>query len=143
MKADTFVKIGLVLAFVTALLFWQDVWAWIDSKPPMELALDVIGFALKWFYLALLAFLAASVPHYIKPWLKLTRLNGRRRLKAARRGRWHGQPVEARVKMPRMNRNEALVWMMSQMAKSNPSPRPSQTKGAFGEGAKDEIHLRF
>lgn len=140
MKAETFVKIGLALAFVTALLFWKDVWAWVDSKPPLELAQDVFGFALKRFYLGFLAFLVATIPHYIKPWLKLARLNGRRKLRAARRG--YPQQVEARVTMPKVNRNEALVWMASQMAKANPSPRTSQ-RSAVREGPSDDIQLRF
>jgi hypothetical protein len=143
MKAITFVKIALVLVALTALLYWQDVWAWVSAKSAFELAGDILGFVLKWFFIGLFGFLAATLPHYVTPWLKLARLNGRRKLRAARRDRWHGQQVDARVKIPRMNKNEALVWMMSQMAKGNPSSRPTQ-RSALREGAKPEdIQLRF
>lgn len=144
MKAITFVKIALLLVELTALIYWQDVWAWVSAKTWSELAGDILGFALKWFYLAIFGWLAVTIPHYLNPWLKLARVNGRRKLRAARRdGGRSSHQVEARTTMPRTNKNQALVWMMSQMAKDNPSPRPPKTNGAFGEGTKDEIHLRF
>lgn len=142
MKAITFVKIALFLVTLTALIYWQDVWAWVSAKSAAELAGDILGFALKWFYLAIFGFLAATLPHYVTPWLKLARLNGRRKLRAARRNQG-GMQVEARTTMPRTNKNEALVWLMGQMAKGKPSPLPPQ-RSALREGAKpEEIQLRF
>jgi hypothetical protein len=83
------------------------------------------------------------VPEYVKPWLKLFRRKQRQAWKGLRRGR--PQQVEARVTMPRANKNEALVWMASQMAKNSPTPRSPQrsAKSAFGERADDEVQLRF
>lgn len=77
----TAVKIAVFLALLTALLYWRVVWAWVNSMTPMELAKELMGFSLKWFFLATLTFLAANLPHYLKPWLRLVRKNGRRRYK--------------------------------------------------------------
>jgi hypothetical protein len=113
MKAIKIINIALVLVMVAALFYWREVWGWVSAKTWNELAGDIIGFCLKWFFLAIFGWLAVQIPHYVSPWLKLARLNGRRKLKEARRGR--GQQVEARVTMPRMSKNEALAWMASQM----------------------------
>ena len=86
MKAKIIIKFALLLVFVTAMFYWRDVWAWVSAKTWDELTADIIGFVLKWFFLAIFGWLAVQVPHYIEPWLKLTRLNGRKSLKAARRG---------------------------------------------------------
>ena len=143
MRAQTFVKVALVLVALTGLLFWRDVWAWVDGKSSMELAGDILGFALKWFYLAIFGFLAATLPHYVTPWLKLARLNGRRKLRDARRGCGHGQKVEARTTMPRMNKNEALLWMMSQISKSQTPTQDSPKRSTRLEDGGNEIKLRF
>ena len=139
MNAKTIVRIALGLVFVAALFYWRDVWGWVSAKTWDELAGDILGFCLKWFYLAIFGWLAMTIPHYIKPWLKLARVKRRNMLRAARRG----QPIEARVTMPKVNKNEALAWMMNQMARTNASPRSPQTRSAFGERAEDEIQLRF
>jgi hypothetical protein len=137
MKTKNIINIALGLVFIACIYYWREVWGWVGAKTWDELAADIIGFCLKWFYLAIFGWLAVQVPHYVTPWLKLARLSGRRRLKAARRG--NGQPVEARTTMPRMNKNQALLWMAS-LTNSNPASIPSQKH----VGARDDdIHLRF
>jgi hypothetical protein len=116
MKAETFVKIGAALAFVTALLFWQDVWTWVSNKPPLELAGEILGFCLKWFYLALMAFLLATLPHYVRPWLKVFRRNGQMRLRQVRRDQRFGGSASQQVKAPRFDANKALLALLSKQA---------------------------
>jgi hypothetical protein len=82
---------------------------------------------------------ALGLPKILNAWSGMLRLKRRAARRAARRG----QPVEARVTMPRGGANKALVWMATQLAKQNPSPLPPQTKSAFGEGASNDIHLNF
>jgi hypothetical protein len=123
-------------------LFWREVWGIFAGKSPLE-ALDMIGqFLLHVGMLTIVGFLVTTIPAFIKPWLKVARLNGRRRLKSVRR---QPQQVEARMAMPKMNKNQMIEWLVSQQVlKSNPSPRSPQTKGTFGERANaDENQLRF
>jgi len=118
MKAETFVKIGVGLAFVTALLFWQEVWGWVDGKESMEIAQEIIGFALKWFYLALLAFLAASVPHYIKPWLRAFRRRGQAQYKRTKRNNRTAQQAP-RQRAPNLKLADRLALMVLQREGGN------------------------
>jgi hypothetical protein len=97
MKAKTFVNIALLLVGIAVLIYWREVWQWVSAKTWDELARDIIGFCLKWFYLAIFGWLAVTIPHYLKPWLKLARVNGRQRLKAIRRGR----SVQTTTKTPK------------------------------------------
>jgi hypothetical protein len=77
-------KIALFLVAFTALLYWREVWGWVSAKTWNELAGDILGFALKWFYLAIFGFLANTIPHYVTPWLKLLRRKGQMQLRQSR-----------------------------------------------------------
>jgi len=143
MNIKTIVKIALFLVAITVLLYWRDVWGWVSAKTWSELAETILGFALKYFYLALFGWLAVTIPHYLNPWLKLARMNGRRKLRAARRSRNDGLQVEARTTMPRMNKNEAIAWMVSQMAKSQTIPSPRARNASRLDESGTDIQLRF
>lgn len=84
MNAKTIVKAALFLVAITALFYWQEIWAWVSAKTWSELTGDILGFVLKWFFLAIFGFLTATLPHYVAPWLKLFRHNGRMKLRQMR-----------------------------------------------------------
>ena len=115
----TFLKFAIVLVFATALFYWREVWAWVSAKTWEELSGDILGFILKWFFLAVFAFIAANVPHYIEPWLKLARMQGRKRLQASRRRRNPRAAMETGHPMPRVNKDRLLLALAGELADKN------------------------
>lgn len=105
MKVPMFVKAAMAVLLLVALVYWREIWAWVDAKTWSELSGDILGFVLKWFYLAIFGFLAATLPHYIMPWLKLLRRNGNRRLRRARRNSHHHPVTNDR----KLNVNQAVL----------------------------------
>lgn len=106
-NSKIFVKAALALVIIAVLVYWREVWAWADAKTWDELTADILGFVLKWFFLAIFGFLAATIPHYVTPYLKLFRINGQRRLRDARRG--SASPAARNDIKPRVNKDALLM----------------------------------
>lgn len=138
MKANTFVKVALFLVALTALFYWQDVWAWVSAKSAVELAGDILGFALKWFYLALLAFLLTTIPHYIKPWLRVWR---KKKRQERRHYRFDHDQLPTTPKAPRFDANRVLASILAGQLGMTGNQRVSRQTNPPPE--ETHIELRF
>ncbi len=112
------------LCTITALVFWRDVAAWITAMTPGEAVDFIMTFALKAVVLAILSWLMYHAPEFIRPWLKLRRQTFRQKQKMTRRGL--GMQSTA-PRAPRLNKDQALLWMANQLQRQTSTGTPKPT----------------
>lgn len=112
------------LCMIAALVFWREVVAFISAMTPGEAVEFIMTFTLKAVVLAILSWLMVHAPEFIRPWLKLRRQAFRQKQKMTRRGLGM-QP--ATPHMPRLNKDQALLWMMNQLQRQPKTGTPKPT----------------
>lgn len=122
-----------ILLLIATALFYKQVWAIFAGMSVLEAMNTIVTFILHVAVATIAAYAVMLVPEYVKPWLKVFRWKQRQ----VRRGRTP-QVETAPARSPRMNKDQALAWMVSQMAaKNNPAPKRKTT------GDNDEHNIRL
>jgi hypothetical protein len=84
-------------------------------------------FAIKSVVLAILSWLMVHAPEFIRPWLKLRRQAFRQKQKMTRRGL-----ESTALRAPRLNKDQALLWMANQLQRQTRTGTPKPTPAAAG-----------
>ena len=131
----------VTVLLIASALFWRQVWGIFAGMSVLEAMNTIVTFILHVAVATIAAYAVMLIPEYVLPWLKAFRWKrgGRRRMESGRRS-------VSLPSMPRVARKDQLmIQMMAQLAKSSPSLRPPQIKrqDRFGEGARDEPIIRL
>ena len=126
-------KCTLFVLVITGIVYRVDLWAWVSSMSVSERSDFAAGFLLKWIVLALLFYGAATLPHYVKPYLELFRRRGIAKVKNYRK-------AQAPVRPPRTNPREnfATQLLTRMLFKQNPPIQRSRQNNP-----QDEIRLKW
>jgi hypothetical protein len=113
----TEIKILLItMAIVTLTIYWRDVLAAVDGMTPLEIAEFLWMVTVKATVLAILAWIASTLPHIIKPWLRLFRRRGRQAWRSGPNAQWQKTQEPRLPRLPRLTA-EQKFWLM--MARAN------------------------
>lgn len=131
--ASGLAKCAVFVLVITGIVYRDAVWAWVDGKSIRELSELTAGFLLKWMVLGFLFFAAATLPHYVKPYLELLRLKGIHKVKNYRK---IVKAPAVQSRQPRGNFAEQLLKQVI-LRQSPKQYRQSQSD------PRNEIKLRF
>jgi len=131
--ASGLAKCALFVLAIIGIVYRDAVWAWVDGKSISELSELTAGFLIKWVVLGFLFYAAATLPHYVKPYLELFRLKGITKVKTYRKK----TPVPSQ-KVPAQRGNFAEQLLTRMYLKQNP-PQYRQPQ----KDPRNEIKLRF
>lgn len=110
----TEVKVVLVLMIIgTLALFWDDVLAAVNGMTPLEAAEFIWMVTVKSTVLAICAWLASTVPHIVKPWLKLVKRRQRQAWRSGPNAQW--KQHQQTPKMPKWNSTERALLLWSRL----------------------------
>ena len=127
-------KCAIAMAVITGTLYHAELWAWVSSMSVAERSEFVVGFALKILMLAIISFAVGTLPHYVKPYLELLRLNGVSKVR-----NYHKKKTPVKSQRQTAQRGNFAEQLLKQVIfRQNPNQyrQPQQNR-------QDEIRLRW
>jgi hypothetical protein len=120
----------IIITFVLGIgtvLFADQVLAIFHGMSPLEAMQFIWSFVLHVAVTTIVGYVVVGLPKIVKPWLRMTRKQ--------RRSRIGMQQVVSAPKMPRLNKDQLLLWMAEKLAKPT-------TKATTAQNS-DEDRIRF
>lgn len=130
----------LCMIVVTAVLCWDSIAAYFRDMTPMQIVEFFWMVTVKATVLAICAWLASTVPHIVRPWIKMAkRISRRQSWRPGPNAQWESQTP----RMPRMTAEQKFMLLLARMQQNGQMRQPRPPAMPMQNLQDPELRIKF